>query len=184
MPDQQHPPMDPNTSEASKEQLALARAQGEAYGRALEYMVRSVADTGGSTESGDYRIGYAVEKAEGMYEWSDGELVWQEPGDTNLHVEVAVCDRSDGRFIPAVKVLVTLTASDGTTVGTHEQPLLWHPMLYHYGRNWKVPGDGDYTLTVRVEPPTFMRHDETNGQRFQEPVEVTFENVSVSTGQD
>lgn len=38
-------------------------------------MVRSVADTGGSTESGDYRVGYAVEKAEGMYEWADGELV-------------------------------------------------------------------------------------------------------------
>jgi hypothetical protein len=37
---------------------------------------------------------------------------------------------------------------------------------------------------VRVEPPTFMRHDETNGQRFQKPVEVTFENVAVNTGPD
>jgi hypothetical protein len=60
----------------------LARAQGEACVRALEYMVRSVADTGGSTESGDYRAGYAVDKGEGMYEWSDGELGWQAPGDS------------------------------------------------------------------------------------------------------
>lgn len=176
------PPMDPDTSEADARQLELARAQGEAYGRALEHMTGEVAHDGGEQEAGHYRIGYAIEEAEGMYEWAYGELVWREPGEANLHVEVAVRDAADGRFVPACTVVATLVAPDGTEVGTHEHPLLWHPMLYHYGRNWQVPADGEYTLRVRVEPPTFMRHDEVNGKRFVEPVEVEFTGVHVERG--
>lgn len=55
------PPMDPNTSEATAEQLDFARAQGEAYGRALKYMTDEVAQDGGQQRTGDYLIGYADE---------------------------------------------------------------------------------------------------------------------------
>jgi Fe2+ transport protein len=176
--------MDPHTSEATAKQLDLAREQGEAYGRALTYMTQEVAHDGGDQEAGHYRIGYAVEEAEGMYEWTDGELAWRDPGDENVHVEVAVRDASDGRFVPGVRVTATLIDPEGNEIGTHEQPLLWHPMIYHYGRNWTVPADGAYTTRVRVEPPTFIRHDEVNGRRFTEPVEVEFTNVQVQRGQD
>jgi hypothetical protein len=47
-----------------------------------------------------------------------------------------------------------------------------------------VPGDGEYDLTIEVDPPEFMRHDEENGDRYAESVEVTFEGVEVETGQD
>ena len=50
--------------------------------------------------------------------------------------------------------------------------------------NWTVPADGEYPLRVRVEPPTFMRHDEVNGRRFTEPVDVEFRGVKVERGQD
>lgn len=176
------PPMDPNTDEADAKQLDLARQQGQAYRRALEHMANDVAEDGGMQTAGEYLIGYAVEEAEGMYDWKDGELVWHDPEDENLHVEIAVCDAADGRFVPAVKVTGTLVDPDGNEVGSHEHPLLWHPMLYHYGRNWTVPSDGAYTLHVRVEPPTFMRHDEVNGCRFKDVVETTFENVKVERG--
>jgi hypothetical protein len=43
--------------------------------------------------------------------------------------------------------------------------------------------DGTYTIAVRVEPPTFERHDGQNGDRYGESVEVTFEDVDVETGQ-
>ena len=178
------PPMEPDTSEASARQLELARAQGDAYGRALEHMTGEVAHDGGEQESGHYRIGFAVEEAEGMYEWADGELSWREPGDANVHVEIAVRDAADGRFVPGARVLATLVSPDGDELGTHEHPLLWHPMLYHYGRNWTVPADGEYTLRVRVEPPAFMRHDEVNGRRFTEPVDVEFAGVRIERGQD
>jgi len=178
------PPMDPRTSEASDQQLKLAREQGDAYGRALEHMTTVVADDGGEQVQGHYRIGYAIEKAEGMYAWQDGELIWHAPEDENVHVEVSVRDAADGRFIPAVRVTATLVDPDSNDVGTHEQPLLWHPMIYHYGRNWRVPSDGDYTLRVRVDPPSWMRHDEVNGRRFCAPAEVEFAGVRVRRGSD
>jgi len=176
--------MDPNTSEADAKQLDLARAQGEAYGRALTHMTTEVAADGGEQNAGDYLVGYAIEEAEGMYEWRDGDVSWRDPGDENIHVEVAVRDASDGRFVPCLKVMVTLVGPDGNEVGTHELPLLWHPMIYHYGRNWILPADGDYTMRVKIEPPTFMRHDEVNGRRFLEAVEVEFSGVQVKRGQD
>lgn len=173
------PPMDPSSSEASERQLELARAQGATYVRALEHMAQEVADAGGTKSVGDYLVGYAVEEAEGMYRFSEGALEWQNPGDSNAHIEVAVCDRADGRFVPGLTVHVTLVSPSGHELGPHEQPLLWHPMLYHYGRNWELPEDGEYTLRIHVEPAPFMRHDEINGRRFVEAVEVEFTNVPV-----
>lgn len=175
------PPME-TSDESNAQQLEFAREQGSAYERALKHMAKEEADTGGEQAAGDYVIAYALEKAEGMYALVDGELEWQEPEEENLHVEVSVRDGADGRFTPGLKVHATLVDADGNEVGTHEQPFLWHPWLFHYGRNWKVPGEGTYTLRVRVDPPAFMRHDKKNGKRFAEPVEVEFSGVKVKTG--
>ena len=177
-------PMDPKTDETTPQQLHLACAQGDAYGRALTHMTDAVANDGGEQRAGHYLIGYAVEEAEGMYEWANGQLVWREAGEANLHLEITVRDSGDGRFVPDVRVLATLIDSDGWDIGSHEQPLIWHPMLYHYGRNWTVPADGEYTLRVSVDPPTFMRHDSVNGRRFIDRVEVEFTGVKVKRGTD
>lgn len=178
------PPMNPRTDEVTPDQMQAARSQGAAYGAALQLMVRRVAQGGAEQRAGDYLVGYAVEAAEGMYELRDGELVWADPGDTNCHLEVTVRDGGDGRFVPALTVQATLVDAEGREVGTHPQPMLWHPMMYHYGRNWKVPGDGVYTLRVRIEPAPFMRHDRINGRRFAEPVTCRFSGVKISTGRE
>lgn len=177
-----NPPMDPNSSEATGPQLDRARAQGEAYGRALEYMVQEVAHGGGMEQAGEYIVGYAIEEAEGMYRFHDGELVWANPEEENVHVEITVQDAADGRFVPAVTVTATLVTPGGQEMGPFEQELVWHPMLYHYARNWTVPEDGEYTLQVHIDPPTFMRHDEINGRRFSEPVDVEFTAVKIQRG--
>lgn len=177
------PPMQ-SSGEANSQQLELAKQQGQALQKALDHMVQKVAHDGGETAAGEYLVAYAVEEAEGMYELQEGELVWQDPEPQNVHVEVAVRDGADGRFIPGLTVYATLFDESGSEIGTHQQPFLWHPWLYHYGRNWQVPGDGTYRLKVKIEPPTFMRHDKKNGKRFAEPVEVEFANISIKTGQD
>lgn len=112
-----------------------------------------------------------------------GQLHWQEPEQENAHLEVCVRDAADGRFIPGLDVYATLLDSSGNEVGTHQQPFLWHPWLFHYGRNWILPGDGTYTLRVRFDPPNFGRHDKTNGQRYTQPVEVEFRDIQIETGQ-
>ena len=179
------PPMQ-TSDEANQRQLRMAKKQGEALQRALEHMAQEVADDGGEQPAGDYLIGYAVEQAEGMYHLRNGKLQWEAPTDEeNVHVEVSVRDRADGRFIPALEVYATLLAEDtAREVGTNRQPFVWHPWLYHYGRNWQVPKDGEYTMRVRIEVPDFPRHDKENGRRFAEPVEVEFTGVKVTTGRE
>lgn len=176
------PPRDPGSSEATERQLQLAAAQGAAYRKALDHMAQDVADAGGTQQAGDYLVGYAIEKAEGMYHPEDGELVWHNPGAANAHVEVVVCDAADGRFVPGLDVSATLVTPGGQELGPFPQELVWHPMLYHYARNWELPEDGEYTLRVHVDPPTFMRHDEINGRRFVAPVDVEFVGVPIERG--
>jgi hypothetical protein len=170
------------SDEADEQQLRLAQAQGNAFQQAVDMMTKQEAH-GAEQRAGDYLIGYAIEHAEGLYQLRDGQLQWHEPQDQNAHVEVVVRDGADGRFIPGLTVYATLFDGNGDQIGRHQQPFLWHPWLYHYGRNWHVPGDGEYTLRVRVEVPDFPRHDKLNGKRFAEPIEVEFSHVMIETGQ-
>ena len=174
------PPMK-ESDEATDEQPELAREQGRAYVDALEHMVGEVANGGGEQRVGEYVVAWAHEEAEGMYRLVEGSLEWQEP-DGNIHLEVSVRDAGDDRFVPGLDVTLTLVDSDGEEVGTETMPFLWHPWLYHYGKNWTIPGDGRYTLRVRIEPPEFMRHDEKNGTRYADPAEVEFADVELETG--
>jgi uncharacterized protein involved in high-affinity Fe2+ transport len=118
-----------------------------------------------------------------MYQYENGKLVWHQPQDENAHIEISVRDRADGRFVPELTVTLTVSDENGKEIGTHQQPFLWHPWLYHYGRNWVLPGSGRYTLRVRIEPPTWSRHDLKNGLRYAEPVEVEFPGAQVDVGQ-
>lgn len=187
--EQQSTTTDSETAKQPSDELTdrgkeLAERAGDVYRETVEYFVENVAETGGSTEVDDYFLGFAQEEAEGVYSLeSDGELAWNVPDDENCHVEVVVADRADGRFVPELDVTATL--EDGAGFETEfAVPFLWHPSMFHYGQNVEVPGDGTYDLTVTVAAPTFMRHDEENGDRYVENVEVTFEDVEIETGQD
>jgi hypothetical protein len=170
------------SEEADPKGLELAKRQGDALGQTLKHMTGDVAEDGREAPAGEYLVGYAVEEAEGLYRLKDGRLQWEESGEENAHIEVSVRDAADGRFVPALTVHATLIDDQGDEIGTHHQEFLWHPYLYHYGRNWKVPGDGEYTLRVRIERPDFPRHDKVNGRRYTEPVEAEFQHVRIKTG--
>ena len=174
------PPMKPS-EESTQDQLRLAREQGDAYARAMEAMRR---ETGrlASTRARDYEIAVTAEHPEGMYMLQDGRLTWQNPTDENIHIEVAVRDAADGRFVPGLPVVVTVLTADSREVGTQQHEFLWHPWLYHYGRNWHVPGDGTYRIRVHIDPPTFARHDHENGRRYGQPVDVEL-SLDFKTGQ-
>jgi hypothetical protein len=176
-----NPPME-SSKESTSQELQLAKDQGEAYKKALDYMTTQV-DEGSVKHAGDYQVGYAIEKAEGMYYPVHGQLEWRDPTDQNAHIEVTVRDDKDGRFIPGLVVMVTVLDERGNEIGTRQLPFLWHPWLYHYGLDWKVPGEGKYTLRIHIDVPPFPRHDKKNGQRYAEPVEVEFKNVTIKPGQ-
>lgn len=165
-----------------RHQIDLAKAQGDAYDRALKELTQEVAH-GAETRSGSYIVGWAAENAEGLYRRGPNGLEWHEPREEeNAHLEITVRDGADGRFIPCLRVTATLYDPDGNEVGTHEQPFLWHPWVYHYGRNWVLPVDGTYRLKVHVDPPDFMVHDRANGKRYADGVDVEFGGVEIRRG--
>lgn len=171
------------SDEVDERHLELAREAGDLYRQAAEYMIEDVADAGAMREVSDYLVGFAQEEAEGMHRPTGDGLAWEEPDEgENCHLEVIVASAADGRFLPGMAVHATLAAADGTEVGPTEVPFVWHPGLSHYGRNLELPGDGTYDVTVTVEPAPWPRHDETNGDRFDEPIEERFEDVQIETG--
>lgn len=172
------------SDEADERHLELAREAGEVYTEAVDYMIEEVAHTGDRERTGDYVVGFAQEEAEGMYHLTDGDLEWVEPDeDANCHLEVIAASAADGRFVPGLDVTATLEG-EGETIGPIEIPFVWHPGLYHYGTNLSVPGDGTYDITVEIDPASFPRHDEKNGDRFGDSVVVEFADVDVATGTD
>ena len=169
------------SEESSVPEIGLAKAEGAAYGAALQYLTMLEASDSGVKDAGDYVVAYSIEEAEGLYHMRDGRLEWHEPREENCHVEIAVRNAADGRFIPCLTVRATLTDANGASIGSHEMPFLWHPWVYHYGRNWVVPHDGKYRLQVQIEAPAFPRHDRKNGDRFSTAVNVEFA-VNIKTG--
>lgn len=172
------PPMKVS-DEAKEHQLDMAREQGDAYTKALNEMANNVADHGGEQPVDDYVVAYAIEDAEGMYQMKAGELEWQDPGDKNKHIEISVRDRADNRFIAGLEIEMTLIDSEGNQVFTHDLPMLWHPWLYHYGRNVKIDKSGEYSLKVHVKAPGFGRHDKKNGKRYANDVDVEFDGIKI-----
>ncbi len=81
-----------------------------------------------SGRAGDYLVAFVQEEAGGM--WgpnSDGRLVWHESREeANAHLEVAVADAGDGRFVPGLAVTLTVSTEDGELFSTkcaHAPPL-------------------------------------------------------------
>ncbi|MGY1707392.1 iron transporter [Geodermatophilus sp. SYSU D00697] len=182
--DRSTPAVRPPTSgsnEAQPEQLDTARQQGDAYGRALQAMAEE--DGAAVTRAGHYLVALVTEQAEGMYAPDDsGRLVWREaPEEANTHIEVAVADGADGRFVPGLDVTVTVLDGERELL-SQRAPFLWHPFLHHYGVNARVPGEGPYTVLVEIEPPTWMRHDPVNGRRFEAAVDAVFDDVTFERG--
>jgi hypothetical protein len=152
------------------------RIQGAAYQAAFDDAAQSALASGGA-KAGDFLIRFLIRNATGMYYLEDGQLTWEEPTDSRLHVEIAVCDVHDYRFIPGLEVYGTLFDAAHNELGEHRHTLLWHPTIFHYGRNWNAPADDTFTLRVRVEMPDFPRHDKFAGLRYFNPAEVEFKRI-------
>jgi hypothetical protein len=178
-----HAPLMEPSAATTEEELRLAREQGEATRKAFVYFTSKHGGESREESVGDYVIGCVVGPAEGFYRRPESRLEWRAPeAGENAHIDVSVRDGADGRFVPGLMVLATVIDGEGRELGTHRQPFVWHPWIYHYGRNWRLAGDGKYAIRVRIEPPDFPRRDRINGRRYADAVEVEFADVAVTTG--
>lgn len=161
---------------------ALALDQGKSYSAALDFMkgITSSAEE----KAGNYIVTVACEAAEGMYMIQpEGDLQWNIPQEhENQHLEVAIRDKDDLRFIPYLMVYAEVRTLEGNVVAGEDLPFIWHPFLYHYGANIFIPEESDYLVTVRVEKAFFQRHDEEKGNRYLNEVIVEIGPIHLKPG--
>ena len=175
-------PDDRGATEGAQVEWHLAREQGDAYGDALQRATQLAADSG-ERRTGDYWITYLLDSPRRIYTWADGKPRWQEPEGANLYVGIAVRDATDGRFIPAVSVAVSLIDEVGKVVGAGEQSLVWDPLAHQYGRNWQVHGAGPHSICVRIEPPSRVQSDDVAPGQLMRPLEVEFADLNLTVPQ-
>lgn len=178
-------------SDAAAGQRDLVRAQGDAYHQTTQAMYAQAND-GKDKPLGDYHVGYAIEYAEAYWHFPHDSITGHKLKYTsnvegsarrNGHVEIAVLEARTGRFIPYLNVRGTLLGPQGEDFGTQSIPFMWHPWLYHYGENWRVPATGTYRLRIHADAPTFRRYGRQVGQAFASAIDTEFDNVKIISGQ-
>ena len=165
----------------------LAQAQGDVEHQTLGALYED-ANAGAAQPAGDYRVGFASDYALATWDFDEKKNKFKFAIDTeettqlNAHVEATVQETRTGRFVPGLHLTATLADLAGHELGTHELPFEWHPWVFHYGENWRVPRAGLYRLRLHAEAPAFRRYGRTVGQVFGRGFDVSFDSVRVVTG--
>jgi hypothetical protein len=160
----------------------LTDEQLKALVREFDYYVQKDSYQGHKINGG-YLIAFSTEYARNLSFPSKGRPRWQSLKKENAHIGIAVHDEKDLHFIVGLTVTVSVMDSNGNDIGTKIHPLLLRPGLYHYGVNWVLPGDGEYTIHVKIETPETMLYNEENNTRYLTSNEVNFFHVNIKTGQ-
>ncbi len=185
----QLPPFE-QSDEATAEELERARDQGNAVRQELEWVRAHEAVASAEMAAGEYRVAYTVTPALPYAEPdAGGRLVRHDPAPGEVHLGVVVRDAADGRVVPGLAVRATLLDASGRTLDARALAFGWYPLLNRYGDNLRWPGlgagsagggdPGAVTVRVEIAPPTYWRHDPSNGDRFADSVTAEFTNVTV-----
>lgn len=150
-----------------------------------EVAQEEIEEGGGEQVTGEYRVGYIVESAEGWWEGDPQNLTWREPtaGETN-HIEILPFEAETGLLIPNMEGTLTIIDESGDEI--ESKPLeFYRGEFYHYANNFSLPASGTYTLRAELSPLRFNRHEvDGEGKVFTEPVTVEFGDVEIDTGEE
>lgn len=172
-------PVTEPTSCVTADQLQLAQEVGHAVRAALDtieargYPVRL-------RHAGDYLIAFYTTPAQGGYGPGHGLRWYDAAPDATTHFAVVVLDAVDSRFVPGLDV--ELEVWWGDRLMTTRLPFEWDPVAHHYGIDAALPDARRFSVVIRIEAPTFQRHDQVNGLRYTKPVVVTLPAVEIVQG--
>jgi len=94
-------PVMAKSNEATKDQLAFARAEGDSVDKCTNWLLQQKAVVTGQINAGEYKITYVFSRPEGWYELSNEILTWQPPSsNANAHLWLFVQDAADHRIVP------------------------------------------------------------------------------------
>ena len=176
----------PSAVEAEETHLDETKPEAEALRRTLANMYKTAIE-GRDVRSGDYIVANANEFSEAYWYFQNGHFVlateMENSTQRNSHIEVAVMDALTGRFVPGLQVTASLTDSSGHNLGTRTEPFMWHPWLWHYGENWRIPHNGEYRVHVHFDAPDFARYGHTTGDIMKVPVDMDFDGQKLISGE-
>ena len=174
------------TTVAEERNQSVADPEAKAFRDTLANMYRT-AIGGKDQRAGDYVVANANEYSEAYWSFENGHFAlateMENAATRNAHIEVAVMDAKTGRFVPGLQVTARLTAPDGRVLGTHQEPFMWHPWLWHYGENWRIPHGGRYSVHVHFDPPPYARYGRESGGVMKVPVDMDFDGQQLHPGQ-
>ena len=129
----------------------------------------------GVKEASGMAIKLEIEPAQAMYMPMHGSWMEMKPEKGEIyHFEVKPEDPgSKTRLSYAVVKFRSVNTSNGKVVEKDLHPM-WGGSGLHYAANGALPGDGAYTATVIVEPPTFARGPK-NKDMWKKPAQADFE---------
>lgn len=170
------------SDEATAEQLERARGEGNAVRQELDWVRAHQAAASAEMAVGEYRVAFAVTPALSYSEPdAGGRLVRHDPAPGEAHLGVVVRDAADGRLVPGLTVRASLVDAGGRTVDARALPFGYYPVMHRYGDNLRWPTDaGPLTVRVEIAPPTYWRHDPSNGDRYRDSTMAEFTNVTVT----
>ena len=171
------------SNEATKDQLAFARAEGDSVDKCTDWLLQQKGVVSGQTNAGEYKITYVFSQPEGWYELSNDMLTWhQASSNADAHLWLFVQDASDHRIVPPLSIKYTLTNAQGNVSDENEITYAWMPLVNGYGNNVKLSGNENYTLHLQISPMIYRRHDPYNGDRFTHNTTAVI-NISINANQ-
>ncbi|WP_226042326.1 iron transporter [Natrinema sp. DC36] len=109
---------------------------------------------------------------------SEGKTLVEVNADDSLHLMVSVWDRETHTALPATLRLEVSQDGEPVDAGTSSPwPMISQRMGFHYGDNVQLPGEGEYTVRVTVNPVTGIERTGAFEGRLESPgsLEIDFE---------
>ena len=91
----------------------------------------------------------------------------------SIHLMVSLWDAETQVVPPTSDVTLEISQGDETVVQKAPWPMLSQNMGFHFGDNYALPGDGTYSVSVKIGPMQTRRTGSFAG-RFDDPASVTF----------
>jgi hypothetical protein len=131
----------------------------------------------GTGEQGDFAAGVMYSYAHRFWTVTGDEVDRVSiEDDDDVHLMASVWDPETGMVLPEAGVSVEILRGESLVSEEVIYPMLSQPMGFHYGGNFGLEGDGDYTVRVSVGGVSTRRTGDFQ-DRFDEPatIEVPFE---------
>lgn len=131
----------------------------------------------GVADDGPFRFGLLYSLPSRFWELVGRTGYLREPTpDDSVHLMATVWDPETGIVLPEVGLTTEIRRDDELVVEEAVYAMLSQRMGFHYGDNFALPGDGTYTVRVRVGGLQ-IRRTGTFAGRFGDPasVEIPFE---------